>query len=254
MIEYYIDGSTKDNTIGAGIVKVNEFGFVEKYHFNIEHINPSSLLAEGYAFEKTLEMVKENDLNKKEKIDIYTDNQKLYSSFLYQENIDFNSSDYFTKQESNNYYQHLRKLYLELNASFSNAPIYYCDKTQKPRPLIKVYFKDEVEDKKFFQDAHLLSREYIKEKTDSPDIELKAIRKNNKWYIVKNDKDIVAENKRPVIALSYALKLVDNQNSHIKLCDKLVTILKSTNKNKLSNDAMKTAVKVIESHKNIINF
>ena len=31
VIEYYIDGSTKENTIGAGIVKVNEF-FKQKIH------------------------------------------------------------------------------------------------------------------------------------------------------------------------------------------------------------------------------
>ena len=36
MIEYYIDGSTKDHMIGVGIVKVNEFGFIEKHHFNVE--------------------------------------------------------------------------------------------------------------------------------------------------------------------------------------------------------------------------
>lgn len=46
MIEYYIDGSTKENMIGVGIVKVNEFGFIEKRHFNVEHIKPSSNIAE----------------------------------------------------------------------------------------------------------------------------------------------------------------------------------------------------------------
>ena len=61
MIEYYIDGSTKDHMIGVGIVKVNEFGFIEKHHFNVEHINPSSNLAEGYALEKTFELIKESE-------------------------------------------------------------------------------------------------------------------------------------------------------------------------------------------------
>lgn len=64
MIEYYIDGSMKDNIVGAGFVKINEFGFIEKHHFNLGHINPSSNIAECYCLEKTFEMLKEKDIHK----------------------------------------------------------------------------------------------------------------------------------------------------------------------------------------------
>jgi ribonuclease HI len=109
LIEYYIDGSTKENMIGAGIVKVNEFGFLEKYHYNVEHINPSSTIAEGYSLEKSFEMIKNDDLHKYEIIDIYTDCQKLYQSFQYNVNIEFNRSSFFTKQESNKYFPVFKK-------------------------------------------------------------------------------------------------------------------------------------------------
>lgn len=78
MIEYYIDGSAKDNRIGVGIVKVNEFGFIEKHHFNVEHINASSNLAEGFSLKKALELIKVTDFNKNELKNIYTDSKKLY--------------------------------------------------------------------------------------------------------------------------------------------------------------------------------
>jgi hypothetical protein len=251
MIEYYIDDSTKDNMIGAGIVKVNEFGFLEKYHFNVEHVNPSSTIAEGYSLEKTFEMIKGNDINKKELINIYTDCQKLHHSFLYNVDVEFNRSNFFAKQESNIYFLHIRNLYLELISRYSQNPLFHCDKTNQARPLIKVYFKDVVNDKKYLQDAHLLSRHYIKEEVEKPlKIELKAVREKNTWFIVKNNKDVVAENKRPLIALSDALRQTDAHNvKQIKLCDQLETILKCTNKNRLANESMKTAIKIIEKHK-----
>lgn len=58
VIEYYIDGSAKESTIGAGIVKINEYGFIEKHHFTIEHVNPTSQIAEGYALQKAFEMIR----------------------------------------------------------------------------------------------------------------------------------------------------------------------------------------------------
>ncbi|WP_318502871.1 hypothetical protein [Bacillus sp. T3] len=125
MIEYYIDGSTKDQMIGVGIVKVNEYGFIEKYHFNVEHINPSSNIAEGYSLEKTFEMIKQNDLHKNELIDIYTDCQKLHQILLYNGKIEFSNSQYFAKQEANQYFQHIRNLYIDLISQFSNYPLYH---------------------------------------------------------------------------------------------------------------------------------
>jgi ribonuclease HI len=253
LIEYYIDGSTKDNVIGVGIVKVNGFGFIEKHHFNVEHIKPSSNIAEGYSLEKALELINQNDINKTELINIYTDNQKLYNSLLHNTNLEFNNSDFFVKEEAMDYFQHIRSLYLELISKFSNKPIFYCDKTNNARPFIKIFFKDDVEDKKYLQDAHLLSRKYIKkEDKNLVAIELRAIRKDNIWHIVKNKKS-VASNKRPLIALSDALIQINSPTKHIKLCDTLETILKSTNKNRLSNDSMKSAVKIIEDYKLLIN-
>lgn len=239
--------------IGAGIVKVNEFGFIEKHHFNVEHNNPSSSIAEGYALEKTLEIIRGNDLHKNEIIDIYTDNQKLHSTLLYNENTEFTRSNFFAKQESNNYFLHIRNLYLELISRHSDYPIYHCNKTNQARPLIKINFKDEAKDKKYLQDAHSLSRNYIKEEKKPSRVELKAVKENNVWHIVKDNKGVVAENKRPLIALSDALKQTDAHIKQIKLCDKLETILKSTNKNKLSNESMKSSIKIIENHKLLIN-
>jgi hypothetical protein len=259
MIEYYMDGSTKDCTIGVGIVKVNEFGFIEKHHFKVEHLNPNSHFAEGYALEKALEMIKENDLNKNEMINVYTDCQSLYHSFLYNGNIEFNRGPFFVKQEPNSYFQHLRNLYISLVSRNSNYPVYHCPKTNQARPLIKLFFKDDVEDKKFLQEAHSLSRYYIKEeakpiKLEAKPIkvELKAVKEKNKWCIVKDNKDVIAENQRPLIALSEALKQTDAHNKQIKLCDGLKTILKNTNKNNLSKESMKTAIKIIEKHKLLI--
>jgi hypothetical protein len=255
MIEYYIDGSTKENMIGVGIVRVNEFGFIEKHHFKVEHINSNSTIAEGYSLEKTFEMIEKNDINKNETIDIYTDCQKLYHSLLFNGNTEFNRSNFFAKQESNHYLLYIRNLYIDLISRHSNYPIYHCSKTKQARPLIKVFFKDDVKDKKFLQEAHSLSRNYIKEEKGNPiKIELKAIRKNEKWHIVKDNKEVVAENKRPLLALSEALKQIDTHTNEIKLCEKLKTILKSTDKNRLTSDDMKSAVKVIENHKLLINF
>ncbi|WP_064093326.1 ribonuclease H family protein [Rossellomorea aquimaris] len=250
MIEYFIDGSTKNNMIGAGVVKVNEFGFIEKYHFNVEHQKPSSHIAEGYSLEKALEMILEKDVDSNELINIYTDNQNLHRALVYNENTDFNSSDFFAKQVTNNYYHHLRKLYLKLISRYTNSPIYHCNKTKESRPKIKIYFKDSLEDKRYLQDAHLLSREYINEEVNSLNAQLKAIRKNNKWYIHKDNKGVIAVNKRPLIALSMALETIDNNIKDIKLCEKLQTLIKTTNKNKLSSGSMKSAVKIIEKHIN----
>jgi hypothetical protein len=253
MIEYYIDGSAKDHIIGAGIVKVNEFGFIVKHHFSIEHISPSSMIAEGYSLEKVLDMIQRTDIHKNELINIYTDCQNLYHSFMYNENGKFNRANFFAKQEGNVYVQHLRDIYLELISRSSSHPMYHCDKTKQARPLIKLYFKDEAGDKKYLKEAHTLSRAYIKEEEAKYiKLELKAIRKNNKWYIVKDNKDIVAENKRPLIALSEALVQTDANIKQIQLCESLETLLKSTNKNRLSKN-MKSAVKIIEDHKLLIN-
>lgn len=63
----------------------------------------------------------------------------------------------------------------------------------------------------------------------------------------------MAGNKRPLIALSEALKQMNSQSSEIHLCDTLTTILKSTNKNNLSNSSIKSAVKIIETHKLPVN-
>jgi ribonuclease HI len=273
MIEYYMDGSTKEHMIGVGIVKVNEFGFIEKHHFKVEHLNPNSHFAEGYALEKALEMIKLNDLNKNEMINLYTDSQSLYHSFLYNGNIEFNRSPFFVKQESNSYFQHLRNLYISLVWRNSNYPVYHCAKTNQARPLIKLFFKDDVEDKKFLQEAHSLSRYYIKVeakpvsveakpmkvdakpvsvKAKPMKVELKAVKEKDKWCIVKDNKDVIAENQRPLIALSEALKQTDAHIKQIKLCDGLKTILKNTNKNKLSKESMKTAIKIIEKHKLLI--
>jgi hypothetical protein len=259
MIEYFMDGSTKEHMIGVGIVKVNEFGFIEKHHFKVEHLNPNSNFAEGYALEKALEMIKLNDLNKNEMINLYTDCQSLYHSFLYNGNIEFNRSPFFVKQESNSYFQHLRNLYMALVSRTSNYPVYHCTKTNQARPLIKLFFKDDVEDKKFLQEAHSLSRNYIKveakpikEEAKPIKVELKAVREKNKWCIVKDNKDVIAENQRPLIALSEALKQTDAHIKQIKLCDGLKTIIKNTNKNNLSNASIKTAIKIIEKHKLLI--
>lgn len=252
MIEYYIDGSTKENMIGVGIVKVNEFGFIEKHHYNVEHISATSTIGEGYSLEKTLELIKKCDVHKNELIDIYTDCKKLVSLLRFNENISFNRNDFFVNQESNSYFQHIRNQFLELISRNSNSAIYHCAKTHQARPLIKVYFKDALEDKKYLNEAHRLSRQYIKEEAPAK-VELKAIRKNSKWYIVKDNKETIAENKRPLIALSNALKLTETNTKQINLCERLQTILKSTSKNKLTSDAMKSAYKIIEDHRLLIN-
>ncbi|MBM6618511.1 hypothetical protein [Bacillus suaedaesalsae] len=264
MIEYFIDGSAKENIIGVGIVKVNEFGFVEKFHYSIENIKPTSNIAEGFALQKAFELIQKNDSEKNELINIYTDNQNLHNSFFYHVNVEFNRSSFFAKQETNNYYHYLRNLYIGLISRNTNLPMYHCLKTKEARPTVKIYYKDDVEDKKFLQEAHLLSRKYINEenkrekketKVESKKIkiQLKAVRKNEQWYIVKNNKGIMAGNKRPLIALSEALKQINSQTSEIHLCDTLTTILKSTNKNNLSNSSIKSAVKIIETHKLPVN-
>ncbi|MET3699895.1 hypothetical protein SAMN05877753_11415 [Bacillus oleivorans] len=254
MIEYYIDGSTKDKMVGAGVVKVNEFGFIEKHHFKAEHINPTSNLAEGYALEKTFEMIKKDDIGKNEIIDIYTDCKSLYTSLLHNENKKFNNSNFFIKEETNYYFQHIRNLFIELNSRHSDYPVYHCIKTCTARPLIKIYFKDQLEDKKYLQAAHLLSREYIKEETKVNQVELKAVKENNKWVIVKeDDQQVLAENKRPLIALSDALTQKDTHGKRIILCSTLAAILKCTNKEKLSNESIKSAIKIIENHKLVVS-
>ena len=250
VIEYYIDGSTKENTVGAGIVKINEFGFIEKRHFTIEHTDPSSQTAEGYAFEKALELIAATDLHKNEMIDLYTDCRQLQNSLSFNQHVEFHRSDFFTKQEPNGYFLHLRGIYRELIIRNSKSCIYHCAKTQQSRPLIKVFFKDDAEDKKYMQEAHSLSRKYIKkEELKVLKVELKAIRKESAWQIIRNNGEVVAFNKRPLIALSEALTQMGVRNNQIKLCVYLENLLKSTNKNKLSNESIKSAMKIIDKHK-----
>lgn len=254
MIEYYIDGSTKNNIIGAGIVKINEFGFIEKHHFNVEHINPTATIAEGFSLESTFKMIKEIDLQKNELIDIYSDCQRIYHSFMYNSTSEFNRSSFFIKQESDRYLNHLRSLYIDLISRHSDYPLFFCDRTREARPIIRIFFKEDAKDKKYLQDAHTLSRNYLKDDQFKPvKMELKAIKKDGKWVIIKNNKGTVAENKRPLIALSEALKDIDTNNTQIKLCDTLETFLKNTNKNQLANEPMKSAIKIIENHKLLVS-
>lgn len=248
MIEYYIDGSTKDLMIGAGIVKVNEFGFIEKYHYKVEHVNPTSNLAEGYALERTLHMIKENDIHKNELIDIYTDCQKLHQLFLTNEKIEYNRSNYFEKQEVNHYFQHIRKLYIDLISTFSNYPLFHCEKTNQARPMIKIFVKDEGKNKKYHQYAHHLSRFYLKNgPVPALEVELSAKRKNNTWYIVKDNKQIVAENKRPIIALAEAVKPLDS-TTRITLCEVLSSFIENTRQQKIQNTSLKAAINIINQH------
>lgn len=275
VIEYYIDGSAKENTIGAGIVKINEYGFIEKHHFTIEHTNPASQIAEGYALEKSLEMIRENDIHKNELVNIYTDCKQLITCLAFNQHIEFHRSEFFSRQEMNGYFQYLRDVYKELIVKKSKSCIYHCIISNEARPLIKVFYKEDAENKNYLQEAHSMSRKYIKKeelkihKVDlkaAPKaalksaakvepkikkIDLKAVKKANSWHIVKNNSKTIAVNKRPLIALSEALLQTKVQNHQIKLCVYLENLLKSTNKNKLSNESMISAFKIIDEHKNM---
>lgn len=255
VIEYYIDGSAKGNTIGAGIVKINEYGFIEKRHFTTEHINPTSQIAEGYALERALEMIRENDIHKNEMIDLYTDCRELITCMTFNQHIEFHRSEFFSKQETNDYFQYLRDVYKELIIRKSKSCIYHCVKVNEARPLIKMFFKDDAQDKKYLQEAHMMSRKYIKkEETKVLKIELKAVRKDKTWHIIKNNKEMIAVNKRPLIAFSEALMQPDIQNKEIKLCANLETLLKTTSNNKPSTEPMKIAMKTIEKYKKVFVF
>lgn len=250
VIEYYIDGSAKQNTIGAGIVKINEYGFLDKRHFTIEHTNPSSQIAEGYSFEKALEMIAENDLNKNELIDLYTDCRELHNAMAFNAHIEIHGSGFFVLNEPSGYFQYLRDIYTALILRHSKSCIYHCAKTKQGRPLIKLFYKEHAEDKKYLQDAHSMSRKYIEiEEQKKAKIDLKAMKKDGSWHILMNNKKTIGVNKRPLIALSEALTSTAVQNKHIKLCDYLENLLKSTIKNKVSNDGMISAMKIIDKHK-----
>lgn len=267
MIEYYIDGSAKDRTIGAGIVRINEFGFMDKRHIAAEHTNPTPQIAEGFAFEKALEMIKENDIHKNELINVYSDCRHLISSLQFNQHFDFHQSEFFIKQETNDYFLYLRELYKELIARKSKSSIYHCSKSKEARPLIKVFYKEDADNRNYLQDAHSMSRQYIKQEeskvlnvvSKAPSkveakinkIDLKAVKKANSWHIVKNNGKTIAVNKRPLIALSEALVQTKAQNQQIKLCAYLENLLKSTNKNQLSNESMISAIKIIDEHKNM---
>jgi hypothetical protein len=104
-----------------------------------------------------------------------------------------------------------------------------------------------VEDKKYLHEAHSLSRKYIEVEAKPLIVEFKAVKEKGRWVIVKDNKDVVAENKRPLVALSVALKQTEGHKiNHIKICDQLETLLKNINKNQLSNE-MKLAIKTIDS-------
>lgn len=263
VIEYFIDGSAKGNMVGAGIVKINEFGFIEKRHFTIEHVNPSSQIAEGYAFEMALDMISKTDIHKNELINIYSDCRQLITCVSFNSQTAFHRTDFFIRQETNGYFEHLRNSYKELIMKKSKSCIYHCAKSGEARPLIKVFFKDCAEDKKYLQAAHALSRNYLnkeelkitkvemaipKMEPKPKKVELKAVKKENEWHIVKNKKTI-AVHKRPLIALSEALVQPEVQNSSIKLCVYLENLLKSTSKNKLSQESLISAMKIIDKHK-----
>ncbi|WP_282019927.1 hypothetical protein [Planomicrobium okeanokoites] len=265
MIEYYLDGSAKGNMVGAGVVKINEYGFIEKSHFTSEHVNPSSQTAEGFALEKALGLIMETDIHKNELINIYTDCRQLINLMDFNQTLEFHHHEFFNRQEANNYFQYLREIYKELILRNSKSSIYHCAKTNTARPLIKVFFKDDADHKNYLQDAHKLSRTYIrkeegkvekvelttvvKEVPKRKKVELKAVKKANSWHIVKNNGKTIAVNKRPLIALSVALVQTKNPNQQIKLCLYLENLLKSTNKNKVNNESMLEAIKIIDEHK-----
>lgn len=220
----------------------------------MEHTNPSSNIAEFYALEKALQVIKEDDLITHELIDIYTDSQKVFSTFTYHEHIEFTRNNFFEKQESNSYFQYVRNLFLQLVSKNSNAPMYFCEKTKKARPIIQVFFQDDLKDKKYLQEAHVLSRKYIQEEIVPEKVEIAAVKEKGQWQIVKNQKEVIAKNKRPLIALSEALEQLDPHLHKVVLCGRLETILKATDKRKLTNASLKSAMKTIEKHKLVISF
>ncbi|WP_318502869.1 hypothetical protein [Bacillus sp. T3] len=63
-----------------------------------------------------------------------------------------------------------------------------------------------------------------------------------------NNNKVIAENKRPIIALAHALSQLDRKTNQIKLCHNLTTIVKNTKKTKLTNATMKSAMKIIEKY------
>lgn len=198
-------------------------------------------------------------------INVYTDCKQLITCLAFNRHIEFHRSEFFSRQEMNGYFQYLRDVYKELIVKKSKSCIYHCIISNEARPWIKVFYKEDAENKNYLQEAHSMSRKYIKKeelKIQPVDlkaapkvelkikkIELKAVKKANSWHIVKNNGKTIAVNKRPLIALSEALLQTKVQNHQIKLCVYLENLLKSTNKNKLSNESMISAIQIIDEHK-----
>ncbi|GAB6552164.1 hypothetical protein bcgnr5378_05130 [Bacillus cereus] len=80
MKTYIVDGSCKKYVLGAGVVEIDSQDFVEVHSFRIMHLGATSFLAEVYALECAVNLIRESNIHDK-KIVIYTDNKEVYNLF-----------------------------------------------------------------------------------------------------------------------------------------------------------------------------
>ncbi|WP_010170505.1 hypothetical protein [Bacillus coahuilensis] len=81
MTQYIIDGSQKGLAIGAGIVEIRNNGFFNLKNFTTYHTAASSVLAEIFALESSLKLIKALENEFYSRILIFSDNSSVIKFF-----------------------------------------------------------------------------------------------------------------------------------------------------------------------------
>lgn len=144
MKRYYIDGSSKGLGIGAGIVEVNQFNFMNTHEEHCMHPMASALIAEMFALEKTLELaIKGSETY----VFIIIDNHKVNDYFKF---IVKNNELHFPLATNDAYVLHIRKRIVEFYQTRADAQL-----------RIRLNNRQDAYTTTFINTAHSLSRNYI---------------------------------------------------------------------------------------------
>lgn len=246
-MKFFCDGSAKGMAIGAGIVRVDEHGFMKTYSFDTLHAHASASIAELFALEQALLLVRE--LAPPEPVTIYVDSQCSchVTNYVYaneQNEITFHQS------LSDSYQNKIRSLFVEINQQVENMIIR--DEHGCARLWVEVRKMTE-QDAVYANIAHALSRTYLKTvdllftehakslKEDLATSKKKVngltareksaelvIEKKKGIWIVQRGMKVVGQNKNPISALHQAiLHQYDKMRLPIIVSEKAVMLLRS---------------------------
>ncbi len=231
-MQFILDGSQKGMVIGAGIVKVNSFGFIQNFSFTNYHINPNSCIAEIFAFEKALDLISE-DLLLGEEVIIYTDHTKVFKLF---------STDIQKGELSLDPYELMvQEALLSLLGSLDIQVLMV---NEQVKPLVKVAHnlsRQYLSDKNTFIMANLNpSKDHSSKDTPSEKIHLDIVRDshNKHWYLLVNGKEIGHSNSFLDVVANFVLSEIKEKECVIVPSAEMERMLHAIKKNKKAQDIL----------------